>query len=53
MLNAVPTNPPSAAEIQRMSAGEVAALMQSKDANIQILQQQVDALKHQLEWFKR
>ena len=36
-----------------MSAGEVAALMQSKDANIQTLQQQVDALKHQLEWFKR
>jgi transposase len=53
MQNVASTSPPSAAEIARMSAGQVAALMQSKDASIQLLKQQVDALKHRLEWFER
>jgi len=36
-----------------MSAGQVAALMQSKDASIELLKQQVEALRHRLEWFER
>lgn len=36
-----------------MSASQLIGLMQKKDMTIQTLQQQVDGLKHQLEWFKR
>lgn len=36
-----------------MSAGQVVALVQSKDANIEALKHQVDALTRRLEWFER
>ena len=43
----------SVAEIERMSSGEVAQLMQSKDASIDELKQQVDALTRRVDWFTR
>jgi hypothetical protein len=36
-----------------MSAAQVVGLLQSKEATIQSMQQQMDALKHRLEWFER
>lgn len=36
-----------------MSAAEVAALLHSNEITIRAQQQQIDTLKHQLEWFKR
>lgn len=36
-----------------LSAAQWRELMQKKDVAIETLQQQVDGLKHQLEWFKR
>jgi len=46
MQNAVPTALPSAAEIARLSAPQMIDLLQAQAATI-------DALKHQLDWFKR
>jgi transposase len=39
--------------MRSLSTAQLAALMQSKDATIATLTQQINALKHQLEWFKR
>jgi hypothetical protein len=52
-MTSLATNPSSAAQIERLSLGEVAALMQSKDARIETLMQQVDALTRRVEWFTR
>jgi transposase len=53
MLKPAPKSTLSAAEIERMSAADVAQLMQSKDANIDELKQQVDALTRRVDWFTR
>jgi transposase len=53
MPNPAPKNSPSAAEIERMSTGEVVELVQSKDARIDALIQQVDALTRRVDWFTR
>src|SRR5687768_7963971 len=44
---------PSATQIERMSSGEVVELLQSKDARIDALMQQVDALARRVDWFTR
>lgn len=48
-LNAATTPP----EGSGLSAAQLIELMQKKDVTIETLQQQVDGLKHQIEWFKR
>jgi transposase len=53
MSSSAPKTTPSAAEIERMSSGEVVALMQSKDARIDALLQQVEALTRRVDWFTR
>jgi transposase len=44
---------PHAAAAAGVSDAQWIALVQSKDARIEGLQQQVDALKHRVEWFER
>lgn len=53
MRSAIFTSPSPAAADAGLSAAEWIALVQSKDATIEGLQQQVDALKHRVEWFER
>lgn len=43
----------NAAQTASLSAEQIMVLMQSKDATIHAQQHQIDALKQQLEWFKR
>ncbi len=40
-------------EMASLSVPQMIALVQSRDAAIQALQQQVGAMKHQLDWFRR
>lgn len=44
------TTPP---EVSALSASQLAQLVSTQSVTIDLLQQQVDGLKHQLEWFKR
>ena len=44
------TTPP---EVSSLNAAQLAGLVHTQATTIQTLQQQVDGLKHQLEWFKR
>jgi transposase len=46
-------NTPQAAEPEGLSAAHVASLLQSKDVQIEGLQQQLEALKHRVAWFER
>jgi transposase len=46
-------NTPQAAEPEGLSAAHVVSLLQSKDAQIEGLQQQLEALKHRVAWFER
>ncbi len=45
------TNPTT--DIAPLSVPQLLLLLQSRDTAIQTLQRQVDAMKHQLDWFKR
>lgn len=53
MLHAAPSTEANLTAMRSLSAAQLAALMQSKDATIRTQQEQIAALKHQLEWFKR
>ena len=44
---------PQAAEPEEFSAAHVVSLLQSKDAQIEGLQQQLEVLKHRVAWFER
>jgi len=53
MENAATEHSSNALNRAPMSAAQVADLLRSKDATIATLSEQVAALKHQLEWFRR
>ncbi|MGH8864555.1 MAG: IS66 family transposase [Burkholderiales bacterium] len=53
MQNALLTGPRNTADAASLSLSNLVALVQSKEADIAVLVQQVAALRHQLDWFKR
>jgi len=53
MQKATSTRTENTTDIASLSVPQMIALVQSRDAAIQMLQQQIDAMKHQLDWFKR
>jgi transposase len=53
MQKAATTCSPDTAEVTNMSAAQVMSLLQSKDATIEGMQQQMDALRQRVEWFER
>jgi len=53
MENAATDHSSNAIKLAPMSAAQVADLLRSKDAAITTLSEQVAALQHQLEWFRR
>lgn len=53
MRNAASTRPSNIAEVASVSAAQLASLVQSQSLTIATQAQQIEGLKHQLEWFKR
>ena len=53
MDQALPSKPPTAADIAALSSAELIGLVRSQAQTIETLSQRVAALTHQLEWFKR
>ena len=53
MQNAAQTGTQNTADMACLNLPQIVTLLQSKDATIGALQQQVGALTHQLDWFKR
>jgi transposase len=52
-MDSAAENPPRATEPEGLSAAHVASLLQSKDVQIEGLQQQLEVLKHRVAWFER
>ena len=53
MDQALPSKPSTAADMAALSSAELIGLVRSQAQTIETLTQQLSALTHQLEWFKR